>query len=291
MRPKKDMFYKKKFAFCSILLLFFLFFEGKPLFFENFNNKKENSSFSDGEFLKYKISYGGTSKKKGILLAGYANFILKDSITIENTEVHRINGYGGTTNFFSFFMKVKHSYKSIVKKETLDPVESTMEITEGKYYNKNHTSCSICIHQKQECVIKTITKKKTEKTENEITIENKTCSSDILGTFYKLRTIEHEELIKKDTVFFSYYYNNQIFNSHFINLGEETIKTKFGKIKTIKCAPLLEKGRLFKEKYGAFVWVTADEMHIPVKLEIPILVGSVYVTLVKYENTLFNLKE
>jgi len=117
------------------------------------------------------------------------------------------------------------------------------------------------------------------------------CSNDILGAFYKLRTIEHEELIKKDTVFFSYYYNNQIFNSHFINLGEETIKTKFGKIKTIKCAPLLEKGRLFKEKYGAFVWVTADEMHVPVKLEIPILVGSVYVTLIKYENTLFNLKE
>ena len=48
---------------------------------------------------------------------------------------------------------------------------------------------------------------------------------------------------------------------------------------------------MFKKDYGAFVWVTADNMHIPVKLEIPILVGSVYVTLIKYENTIFDLKE
>ena len=69
------------------------------------------------------------------------------------------------------------------------------------------------------------------------------------------------------------------------------IETKFGTIKTIKCAPLLEKGRMFRDKYGAYVWVTADNMHIPVKLEIPILVGSIYVTLTKHENTLFDLKE
>ena len=86
-------------------------------------------------------------------------------------------------------------------------------------------------------------------------------------------------MANNDTIFFSYYYNEDIYHSHFIKIAEEVIDTKFGKINTIKCAPLLEKGRMFKQEYGAFVWVTADEMYIPVKLEIPILVGSIYVTL------------
>ena len=166
-----------------------------------------------------------------------------------------------------------------------------MEIFEGKYYNKNYTSCFNNQEQKRQCIVKTIQKKKDKSQENKIETLKNAYSNDILGAFYKLRTINQEEVMKKDTIFFSYYYNNQIFHSHFINLGEEIIKTKFGEIKTIKCAPLLEKGRMFNSQYGAFVWVTADNMHIPVKLEIPILAGSVYVTLTKYENTLFDLKE
>ena len=290
---KHLIFFKKKASFFAILLLSCYFFSAKPLFFEFFSEKstqkEENKAFLDGENLKYKISYGGTNKKRGVLLAGYAHFNLKDSITSENVPIHRIKGYGGTTKFFSLFMKVKHFYTSIITKHTLKTIESTMEIIEGNYYSKNHTLFSN--KEGQECIITRRTENNTKDSENVIKTNTKLSGNDILGAFYKLRTMNHDQVIKSDSVFFSYYYNDQVFNSHFINIGEEIIETKFGKIKTIKCAPLLEKGRMFKQKYGAFIWVTADNMHIPVKLEIPILVGSVYVTLIKYENTIFDLKE
>lgn len=290
---KPLIFFKKNTYFFVVLLLSFCFLSGKPLFFSIFNEKikkkEENRAFIDGEGLKYKISYGGTNKNKGVLLAGYAHFNLKDSITIDNVPIYRIKGYGGTTKIFSLFMKVRHSYTSIITKHTLNTIESKMEIIEGKYYNKNHTLFSN--KEGQECIMTKNQKNNTEDSENVIKTDTKICGNDILGAFYKLRAMDHDQLIKSDTIFFSYYYNDQVFNSHFINIGEEIIDTKFGKIKTIKCAPLLEKGRMFKKKYGAFVWVTADNMHIPVKLEIPILVGSVYVTLTKYENTIFDLKE
>ena len=77
--------------------------------------------------------------------------------------------------------------------------------------------------------------------------------------------------------------------SYIVKLGEEIIKTEFGKIKTIKWAPLLEKGRMFNDTIGAFIWVTAGPMHIPVKVEFPVLVGSIYVNLISYKGTINNL--
>ena len=292
MRKKNDTFLIKKGGIFAFFLFFCLFFYAKPFFFLIFNEKNnqniENNSFVDGEALKYKISYGRSGKKTGALLAGHAYFNVKDSVSIENTPLHRINAQGQTTKIFSLFMKVRHSYQSIIKKHNLATIESKMEIVEGKYHNKNHTFFST--NQNQNCIITTSEQKNAVESENATSINNKINSNDILGAFYKLRAIEHKQILKSDTVFFSYYYNGEIFDSHFINLGEEIVKTKFGKIKTIKCAPLLEKGRIFKQKYGALVWVTADNMHLPVKLEIPILVGSIYVTLAKYENTIFDLK-
>lgn len=293
MNEKRIKKLTKKFIFFTILLLFFQIFQSKTLFFSIFNQKNnenaKNITFLDGESLKYKISYGATNKKKGVLLAGYAYFNLKDSMTSENLAIHRIHGYGRTTKVFSLFMKIKHSYTSIVTRHRLNTIESKMEIIEGKYYNKNHTLCST--KKDQECVIKISEKKNNGEIENLTKTKKKINANDILGAFYKLRTMDHQKLLKSDTIFFSYYYNNEVFNSHFINMGEEIVETRFGTIKTIKCAPLLEKGRMFKSKYGAFVWVTADNMHIPVKLEIPVLVGSVYVTLARYEKTIFDLKE
>ena len=106
-----------------------------------------------------------------------------------------------------------------------------------------------------------------------------------------MRAISREEVSQKDTLFFNYYYNNSIYNSNVIKLGREIVKTKFGKLNTIKFAPLLEKGRMFKENSQAIVWVTDNSLHIPVKIEIPILVGSIYVNLISYKGTVFNLTE
>jgi len=89
-------------------------------------------------------------------------------------------------------------------------------------------------------------------------------------------------------LFFSYHYDDQYYQSYLQVLEEEVIKTKFGKINALKMAPLLEKGRVFKSETGALIWVSADSMHIPLKMELPILVGSIYVNLDSYQNTLFN---
>ena len=257
-----------------ILCAFLVNFGQKIDFFKDFyvkNSEKghflTNNAFKSGEKLKYKISYGKKNKKNGAILAAYATLSVTDSLTSDGTKIYSLSGSGKTTRIFSLFIKVNHVYRSLIEHKTLQTIESSMNIWEGKYHDHDHTIIAENHHlQGSE-------------------------SNDILGAFYKLRTISQQEISQIDTLFFNYYYSNTIYNSNIINLGKEVLKTKFGKINTIKFAPLLEKGRMFKEDSQAIVWVTDNDLHIPVKIEIPILVGSIYVNIASFNGTMYNLTE
>ncbi len=258
------------FVFVKRISVFFIFFYvyscfcQKNEFFDDFFLKKiENRAFMGGELLKYKISYGKQSKKRGVLTAGHATLNVENI----NNELYQLNAFGETTRLFSLFMNVKHTYQSIVHKSTLRAIEFKMSIQEGSHFIFD----SIIFN-------------------NTLALEEKSYN-DILSIFYKLRCLHDVETLNADTLFFSYYYNGHIFNSYALNLGKDTVKTKFGELETIKLAPLLEKGRVFRSTMGAFVWVTADPMHIPVKIEFPILVGSIYVNLISYKKTLHDLNQ
>ena len=271
IRGKKERKKIKNWAlflfFCSI----FYCFGQKSMIFGDFFQKNTTiraeganpSSFQHGENLKYKISYGKKNKRNGMLLAGHATCNVKDSL-VNNSSVHILSARGKTTKLFSLFMRVEHYYKSIVKKETLKTIESVIN---AKQANQHHFE-------------------RVDSTD--IMLQNG--QNDLLGAAYRLRNTPVEKISNLDTLFFSYYYNGRVYQSYLINFGEEVVKTKFGKIKTIKYSPRLEKGNIFKSETGAFVWVTDDEMRIPIKIELPVLVGSIYASLVSYENTLFNIK-
>lgn len=279
-RTKIDGISVKEYGFCIKKTLVFLSF---LLFFGTFSSKNEgfNGILSDfcqkncylenglkinsGEKLKYKISYGEKNRRRGVLFAAYANLSFTELIK-NNELVYSISASGKTNRFFSLFMKVSHFYKSILNTESLNTLEYEMKVQEGKFLDEE----KVCF--KSDTLLKNI----------EI--------NDILGTAYKLRAINNDSLKINDTIFFSYYYKNNIYDSYIINLGKETIKTKFGPVKTIKFEPKLEKGRRFKKETGAVVWVTDDNMHLPIKIELPVLVGSVYASLVSYENISIDLK-
>jgi len=253
---------KKLVVFCCFLLFFCCFFSKSAVFGCFLQKNVENNAFQVGEILKYKISYGKSNKKRGKILAGHASLTVQEG----NNEHYQIEAFGKTTRVFSLFMKVKHRYKSIVEKKSLKSLQFSMEIQEGKHLQDDFM-------------------------EFEYNIDSES-KNDILSAFYKLRSISPLDTQEGDTLFFSYYYNGQVFPSYVICLGEDIIETKqFGKIKTMKWSPLLEKGRVFKNTTGAFIWTTSNSMHIPVKLEIPILVGSIYVNLISEKGILYDLNK
>jgi len=71
--------------------------------------------------------------------------------------------------------------------------------------------------------------------------------------------------------------------------GKEKIKTRFGTFNAIKFKPLLIKGEMFKGGEKMTVWVSDDANHIPLRVQSPIVVGSVKVDMTGYKNLRYPL--
>ena len=66
-------------------------------------------------------------------------------------------------------------------------------------------------------------------------------------------------------------------------LGREVIRTKFGKVATVKFRPIVQSGRVFKEDESLTVWVSDDENKIPLRIKASLAVGSMRVDLSAYK--------
>jgi hypothetical protein len=65
--------------------------------------------------------------------------------------------------------------------------------------------------------------------------------------------------------------------------------TQYGTFNVIKLAPLLVKGTVFDGGEKMVVWVTDDANHIPVRIETPLVVGSIKVDMLSFENLRYPL--
>jgi hypothetical protein len=83
--------------------------------------------------------------------------------------------------------------------------------------------------------------------------------------------------------------DNEVFHLYVRYLGKETVKTKYGKFRAVKFKPLLVKGTLFEGGENMTVWVSDDPNHIPIRVESPIIVGSIKVDLMQYRGLRYPL--
>ena len=70
------------------------------------------------------------------------------------------------------------------------------------------------------------------------------------------------------------FFDEEITNFKLHFLGREIIRTKFGKVKALKFRPLVQAGRVFKEKESLSIWISDDENKIPLRVKASLAVGS-----------------
>ena len=110
------------------------------------------------------------------------------------------------------------------------------------------------------------------------------CVQDVMSAVYYARNIQFDKYQVNDKIPFSMFLDNQIYNIYIKYLGKEVVKTKYGRFNAIKFKPLLVKGTMFEGGEKMTVWVTDDENHIPVRIESPIVVGSVKADMMDFAN-------
>jgi hypothetical protein len=110
------------------------------------------------------------------------------------------------------------------------------------------------------------------------------CVQDVLSAIYYARNIDYSKYKPGDKIPFSMFLDDQVYNLYIKYLGKEQVTTKYGTFSAIKISPLLIEGTIFKGGEKMMVWVSDDSNHVPVRVDSPILVGSIKVDLVGYEN-------
>lgn len=226
--------------------------------------KVNNTAFQVGEKLEYKFAYG-------LINAGTATLeVKKHPSKINNREVLHIDGKGQTNKAFDLFFKVRDSYETYIDEEGIFPWLFVRRIHEGGY----EKSQDYKFFQHQGKV----------KNEDEEVYPVPHGIQDMLSAFYFARTFDFKNLKKGDEFEFESFVDEEIYPLRIRYSGKKTVKIKKGKFDCLVFHPVIQEGRIFKSDEDLTVYITNDENKIPVLAKAKILVGSLRMELIDYQN-------
>ena len=255
-----------------IVILFFaaitLSLTGQYAVVESYKNNRDKdpkevakfSAFKPGEWLKFRVHYG-------FLNASYATLHLIND-KVDSIPVYHVVGRGKTTGFASLFFKVDDTYESYFDKEDGKPYRFVRKLYEGGYTKDVEINFD---HNKDVAVLND---KKNDKKLN-FTLQDSV--QDLISAFYYLRNnYEFDDLVQGEAVELKVLYDRDgIYRFKLRYLGKEIIKTKFGKVECLKFQPLVQSGRVFKEKESLALWVSNDMNKIPIRIKANLVVGAI----------------
>ena len=232
----------------------------------SFDTQREDA-FDSGEYFKFRIHYG-------IVNAGYATLEVKEA-TINNKKVFHAVGKGYTTGMSKFFFKVEDLYESYFDKQSGEPYRYIRKIDEGGY-TKNQEGI---FNQSENRILVKDYKRKTEKT---ILLTDNV--QDIVSSFYYLRNHPNIDKLKSgESISIDMFFDEEITKFKLKYIGRQDITTKFGTVSTMVFKPLVQTGRVFKEKESLTLWITDDNNKVPVRIKADLAVGSLKADLDEYK--------
>lgn len=218
----------------------------------------QEDAFTTGEWFKLRIHYGFVD-------AGYATLEINEAVR-NNKKVHHVVGKGWTVGVAKMFFKVEDNYQSFFDKETGKPYQFLRKIDEGGYTKYQEGF----FNQDKNTVLVKDYKNNTEKTFS--VPEN---VQDIVSSFYYLRNHPDIDKLKVgETIAIDMFFDDETTKFKLKYIGQEDIKTKFGKISCMVFRPFVQAGRVFKEEESLTVWISNDDNKIPIRVKASLAVGS-----------------
>lgn len=229
-------------------------------------SQNKTQPFKEGEWLKFRLSYSN------FLKAGEAELHLSKK-KLNGKEVLFANGKGRTSTVVGWFFKIRDKYQSYFDVETGKPYFFVRDINEGGYKKKKNITFN---YEKKQIEVKDFLKKK----DFTFPIDD---VQDMISAFYFLRKYDTSKMKKGDEIDLKIFFDEEAFPFKLRFLGDDVVKTKFGKVKAQKFMPIVQSGRVFKEKESVTVWITSDANKIPIKISAKLLVGSLNAKLHDYK--------
>jgi hypothetical protein len=245
-----------------INLILFLFF---TLNFSSAQTKQEfrkieNKAFKVGEKLSFDINYG-------FITAGIAEYNIPKIMKLAGRDVFQIQFFVNSVSTFDVLYKVRDRYETYVDVEGLFPWRFEQHIREGGY---SRDFSAFFDHRKG----------KARTSEGAYDIPKYV--NDIVSAFYLARTIDFTKMKNGDKVNLVNFYKDKVYPLDVIYKGKETVSVKAGTFECFILEPVVQEGGLIRNTGNIVIWITNDELKVPVKLKTKIIIGAIDVELSGY---------
>ena len=215
--------------------------------------KIENKAFKVGEKLRFDVTYG-------FVTAGIAEFTITKMSRIAGRNVMNVSFNVNSVPAFDPFYKVRDHYETYIDVEGLFPWRFEQHIREGGY-SRDFSA----FFDQRKGVAKT----------SEGSYEIPPNVNDIVSAFYLARTFDYSKMKEGDKVHLENFYKDKVYPLDVVFKGRERVSVSAGTFDCIILEPMVREGGLFKSEGSIVVWLTDDELKIPVKVKTKVLIGSI----------------
>ncbi len=223
--------------------------------------KIDNKAFTVGEKLTFDVKYG-------FVTAGVATMAVPRLKRISGREVYNITFDVNSVPSFDWIYKVRDHYETYVDVQGLFPWRFEQHIREG-HFSRDFSA----FFDQRNGIAKT--------SGGEYKIPRYV--NDIVSAFYYARTLDFSKLKYGETIELKNFYKDTVYTLDVKYLGTDKATVPAGTFNCIVVEPIIVKGGLFKSEGSIYVWLTDDELHIPVKVKSKIIIGSIDAVLTHYQ--------
>ncbi len=222
--------------------------------------KIRNVAFGVGERLLFDVSYG-------FITAGEAQMNVAGYDSAAGRKCYRVEFTVTSLPSFSWVYKVEDRYLTYIDVEAIAPWRFEQHIREGTYRRDFVADFDQINHS-------------AKTSEGSYTIPEYV--HDILSAFYFARTIDFSGYKPGDGVVLSNFYKDKSHELKVNFLGRQELEVEAGTFNTIVVEPLVKEGGLFKSEGRIVIWLTDDELKIPVRVNTKVIIGSIDTELKEY---------
>jgi len=248
--------------FVPIIFLIVIIFSCNHLLAQNTEFRTvKNNAFTTGEKLTFDVKYG-------FVKAGIAEYSIPKISRLAGREVYNVLFRVNSVPAFDAFYKVRDRYETYIDVQGIFPWRFEQHIREGKY-SRDFSA----FFDQRKGVAKT----------SEGTYDIPLYVNDIVSAFYYARTLDYTQMKEGDKILLENFYKDKVYPLEDVYRGKERVSVPAGTFNCIILEPIVVEGGLFKSEGNIVVWLSDDELKIPVKVKTKVLVGSIDAELNAYE--------
>jgi hypothetical protein len=222
--------------------------------------KISNTAFDVGERLVFDVKYG-------YITAGEAVMHIGGFESIAGRKTYRIQFTVNSLPSFSWIYRVEDLYLTFVDFESIAPLRFEQHIQEGSY--------------KRDFTAEFDHLNKIARTSGgQYPIPEYV--HDILSAFYYVRTVDFSGKKAGDTIKMYNFYKDTSHELVVKLLGRQELEVGAGTFRSLVVEPLVKEGGLFKSEGRIVIWLTDDDLKMPIRVNTKVVIGSIDVELREY---------